>query len=541
MTAYLSPHSHHHHQLRTCSNKENTPSASSSSVFGLTDIDAISTSLQTSLSGVTPASSSSRPKKANGLGIGRAPKFIYRKHSSKPYNRERVSSIQRAKKNANRLPSSSSKCQKPKKGVKPRPTPLKLRDRILEREEETRKMKVIDRVRLDRWRKSVWRPCSTILSEGLDLRFKLERPPIPPILSVNDRYCGEIPIDYILSRLTPMLPSISTITLAYRPYSTVPHPDPTIPKGSTLPLGIPEIIHGNKSHWAERTKLREPDMVLAVYQRGAEGETGKMLIPVLSTVFASQCAFWPNLTHQIAPPSKSCSLPQPSSSSSSASSSANTGYNRRTKSEAAVSQALPAIIESSEDGSGAENDTETDDTDSSNTSWSSVSTSNDEAHPSGLPIPTPVKDHYGFLHLPIVPFPIPSKDTFDIIHRLLHHPHRSIIPDLLNLPDEKCKNLESITRELRELPVQQLMERVQNIHGVWQNICCLGIGNLGTWKQLCEAWSCALGIITGHAILNKNIPPQQIDLTKKTPRSLTERIAWEWVRDERARMEFESM
>ncbi|WWC61398.1 uncharacterized protein I303_103981 [Kwoniella dejecticola CBS 10117] len=549
MATYLSPHSRHH-QLRTYSNKENAPSPALS-VFELTDIDAISTSLQTSLSGVTPGSSSSRPKKANGLGIGRAPKFTYRKHSSKPYNRDRVSSVQRAKKNVNRLPSSANP-QKSKRGLRNRPTPLNLRERRAERnEEETSRMKITDRVRLDRWRKSVWKPSmARFKQDQLKLPFELPAPQIPPI-SIQDRYLANIPIDYIQARLRPMLPSIATVTLAYRPYSTVPHPDPTVPKGLTLPLAIPEIMNGDKSHWAARLKGREPDMVLAVHQKGA-AEKEKMLVPVLSTVFAAQCAHWPGLTHQISTTTPSePSTSSSSSSSSVASASSVAGYYRRTQSEAAVSQSLPAIIESSEDGSeietetasdterdpdsNSDTETEMDGSESSNTSWSS------ESEDDQLAIPPPVKDHMGFLHLPIVPFPLPSSATFGIIHRNLHHPSRSIVPDLLNLPEDQSSALESIVDVLRESPVQQLMEKIEIMHGVWNNLVCLGISDEKTWKELGQAWSCVLGIITGHAILNLDIPPEQIDGTKSTPKTLTEKIAWEWVREERAKMDTEGI
>ncbi|WVW83388.1 hypothetical protein I302_105407 [Kwoniella bestiolae CBS 10118] len=497
MTTYLSPH-----QYRTFSNKEITPSASVSptpSVFDLTDIDAISTSLQTSLSGVTP---SSKSKKPSGLGIGRAPKFTYRKHATKPYGRERISSIQRAKSKINRLPSSSN--NKPKKGLKARPTPLKLKSQDIERargEEESKKMGVMDRVRLDRWRKSIWKPKPEDGVQGqVRVPLMLPYPKFPAVPPVDNDELRNVPIGYILDKLTPVLPSISTITLAYRPYATIPHPDPSVQPISTLPLAIPEVLGGNKPHWAEKVRGREPDMVLGIMKKGAEGEKdkSKMIVPVMSLVFTTQCAYWPKLTN-------------PPSSSSQASSS-----NYRTPSEAAVSTALPAIIESPESS---------DEEETSNTSWSSDS---DDDEPS---LPAPITDTKGFLHLPIVPLPLPSPETFALIHRHLHHPHRPFIPDLLSLPDT-CTTREKVVGELGELSVQQLMVKLEVLQGVWQNLCCLGVGRLSTWRQLGEAWACVVGIIAGNGMLLRDAQQQEGKV-----RSAAEEVAWDWVRKERQRVQ----
>ncbi|WWD01684.1 hypothetical protein V866_008630 [Kwoniella sp. B9012] len=510
MTTYLSPH----HQYRTFSNKENTPSASPApSVFELTDIDAISTSLQTSLSGVTP---SSKSKKALGLGIGRAPKFTYRKHASKPYGRERISSIQRAKSKINRLPSSSSTGinTKSKKGLKGLPTPLKLksqereRERAKREEEESKKLSVMDRVRLERWRKSIWKPGKKVQGQ-VRVPLMLPYPRFPPVPSIDTDDLRDIPIGYILDRLTPILPSISTITLAYRPYATIPHPDPSVQPTSTLPLAIPEVFGGSKPHWADKAKGREPDMVLGIMKKGAESEKGKMIVPVMSLVFATQCAYWPKLT-------------TPPTTSSQVSSSSSIKY--RTPSEGAVSTALPAIFESSESS-----DTSDEEEDgSSNTSWSSESEENDT--PS---IPSPVVDTKGFLHLPIVPLPLPSPETFGLIHRHLHHPHRPFIPDLLSLPDN-CTTREKVVEKLGEMPVQQLMTKLEILQGVWQNLCCLGVGRLSTWRQLGEAWACVVGIIAGNGMLLRDVPEENGKDGKQ--RSAAEEVAWEWVRKERQKI-----
>ncbi|WRT66908.1 uncharacterized protein IL334_003873 [Kwoniella shivajii] len=542
MTTYLSAapqQQHPHRQLRTFSNKENSPSPS---VFELTDIDAISTSLQTSLSGVT-SSLRSKKSSAPGLGIGRAPKFTYRKHSSKPYGR--VSSIQRAKKHLNRTTSSSSttttnnntKSKPPKRGLKSRPKPipshLQIQQNPLKPHDEDKKLSVMDRVRLDRWRKSIWRPNVQILNQTQDqghnqdqqhqcqpqvrVPLMLPYPRFPPVSNIDNDDLRDIPIQYILDRLTPMLPSISTITLAYRPYATIQHPDPTIQAGSTLALAIPEIIDGSKPHWRQKARGREPDMVLGVMKKGAESENGKMVIPVMSTVFASQCAYWPRLT---TPPSAS------SSSTPSSSFTAPSVAPTQTQSEAAVSAILPAILETSECVTSCESDK----------SWSSDSESdsdndNDNERPQ---IPSPKIDDQGFLHLPIIPLPLPSPETFNLIHRHLHHPNRPLIPDLLSLPDT-CTSRKNIVDALSELTVQQLMSKLEILQGVWQNLCCLGIGRLGTWKQLGEAWACTVGIIAGNGMLLRGTEDQSKDGNghRSKVRTAAEEVAWEWVKRER--------
>jgi hypothetical protein len=44
------------------------------------------------------------------------------------------------------------------------------------------------------------------------------------------------------------------------------------------------------------------------------------------------------------------------------------------------------------------------------------------------------------------------------------------------------------------------MGKLEVIHGVWQNLCALGVASDATWAQLGEAWGCVVGVIAGRAM-----------------------------------------
>lgn len=159
MATYLDP--------RVSSNKENSPPSS----IALNDIDAISLSLRTSLSGVTPPPK----KKIVALGLGRAPKFTYRRHSNKPYNRS--TSITRAKKAAVK-----SKSVRPKAAIKKsktRPPPLKL---VQGPDVESAKL-----ARLERLRRAVWHPPAPVPGQ-VKVPLKLPYPRFPSFEYIDNEY-----------------------------------------------------------------------------------------------------------------------------------------------------------------------------------------------------------------------------------------------------------------------------------------------------------------------------------------------------------------
>lgn len=301
--------------------------------------------------------------------------------------------------------------------------------------------------------------------------------------------------------MVPLLPSIATITLAYQPYASIPHPDSKILRDTTLAFAIPEVVDGRKPHWAAKARGREPDLALAVAYKSGEGSNGNTVVAVNSLAFATQCAYWPRLLTTSIP------IPTPK---------------RPTPSASAVSTSLPAIVETEENVSDASF--------SSSSSWSD---SDSEVEFIDLPrLPRPVKDDKGFLHLPLVELPIPSPSTFPIIHRHLHHPSRALLPDLLGLP-EHYTTRSQVLDAISGLSVQQLMDKLTTLQGVWQNLCSLGIGRLGTWRQLGEAWACVVGVIAGQGLLIAGQEEAEVQRTGR--KTAAEDVAWEWVRREKAK------
>lgn len=306
-------------------------------------------------------------------------------------------------------------------------------------------------------------------------------------------------MQYIFDRLVPFLPAIATINLAYRIYASISHPDPKLLNKATFAFAIPEVVDGSKSHWAEKARGREPDLALAVVGITGEGSKGNMVVAVNSLVFAVQCAYWPRLMTTSIP----ISAPK-----------------RPAPSESTVSASLPDIVEPEEG-------------DSDTSISSSYPDDNSEVEFVDLPrLPRPVKDDKGFLHLPLVRLPIPSPSTFPIIHRHLHHPSRALIPDLLGLP-EHCTTRPQTLDAISGLSVQQLMDKLTTLHGVWQNLCSLGFGRLESWAQLGEAWVCVVGVIAGHGLL---VAGQEEAAMQRTGRkTAAEDVAWEWVRRQKAK------
>ncbi|TYJ52560.1 hypothetical protein B9479_006850, partial [Cryptococcus floricola] len=492
-------------------NKENTS-------FALTDIDAISLSLRSSLSAV-----SVRPKKhlQGTIGIGRAPKHTSypRRYvsSTKPYARGRNTSVTRAKlasasSSSSSSTSSSGKVQRRVKAKPPkaRPPPLKLDDAAYD-------LKVMQ----ERVKKARYDPASRDVGQ-VRMPLKLPFPQIPPIEHVDQEGLVDVPVDYILNKLLPLLPSISTITLAYKPYPQIPHPPPPSPSSSsssssstrTLALAIPEIMDGRKPDWQAKTRGREPNMCLAIRQRAGEATAGDMVIAVNSLVFASQCSYWNRLI-------SASRLPSSTSTAPSTRTSAATGSKQATPSETAVSAALPAISE--EEGSS--------DSDESESEAEDDSDEYETLEPA--PLPPVTKDPLGFLHLPIIPILLPSPPTFHLIHRLLHHPALPCLPSFLGLPDHASRH--EMLGKLGEMGVGELMGKAAVLQGVWKNLCALGIARAGVWRQLGEAWSFVTGIIAGHGLLVGGQVRRGGEQggggagAGAGAKSGAEEVAWEWV------------
>ncbi|WVQ78091.1 hypothetical protein IAT38_000172 [Cryptococcus sp. DSM 104549] len=506
------------HRPRYFSNKENTPT------IALTDIDAISTSLRsshTSLSGAAPSHSSvsaasataggsasaGGKRKTTMLGIGRAPKFAVKRY--KPYGR--VSSITRAKKAA----AGAGSAQAAKASRKAKAAGIKIEVKAPVETPKQAEERIKSEQRLEMWRKSVWRPEGGAQAGAVKVPLMLPYPSFPPVENVDMNGLRDVPVQYVREKLFPLLPSISTMTLAFRQFTNVSHPSPnTVPRGSTIPFAIPQVFDGTKPHWADKARGREPDIALQIVQRGHQREEGKpLIIPVMSVVFASQCAYWPKLTqpdHPAGPAGMARILAEA----------------EKIKEEEEVSRGLPAIGEEEDDEAWASG--------GSGGSWSDTDSSDGDSVMSldtPSPLPVPVKDARGFLYIPLVHLPVPSPRTFALIHRHLHHPARPLLPDLLNLPLE-CTTRPLVLEAIADLPVHELMEKLEVLQGVWQNLCCLGMGRVGTWRQLGEAWACVVGVIGGHGLMLQGVEEKP----RGEKQTAAEDVAWEWAQMQKAKM-----
>lgn len=186
--------------------------------------------------------------------------------------------------------------------------------------------------------------------------------------------------------------------------------------------------------------------------------------------YASQCSNWHTLTHQ----SRALSvIPSPTKASSSAS---------------ARPEPLSPIMEVSESFQESEDEDAL-----ANTSFeSSTSTGSSITAYSHSSSSTAACEPPSTVRLPTITIRLPSPSTFVLVHQHLHLPDRSFVPALLDLPRDRCAPAD-IVAALSKLDGKALMATVERIHGVWSNVCALGIGRASTWRDMSEAWGSAMG------------------------------------------------
>ncbi|WVO12720.1 hypothetical protein L204_100328 [Cryptococcus depauperatus] len=313
---------------------------------------------------------------------------------------------------------------------------------------------------------------------------KLPYPSIPQVRVVHYKSCRDVPVEHMMDRLAPVLPAIASNTMAYRPYTSVVHPNSSIRPNSTFAVAIPEIPDGKKTQ-SEKEAL-EPDLLLIITGLNRRRTGSDQMVAVNSLVFSTQCAFWPKYTTFDSAPFGTCS---------------------------------PT----------AEFSSFADEADHKSVSGSSVasecSLQMDPVH--SVKLPAPYKDKHGFLHIPVILIPLPSPKAFSIIHWHLHQPSLPLLPKLLGLP-ESYNTPSLVVDAISSLTVQGLMEKVALLQAVWQNLCCLGIARAETWRPLAEAWACVVGVIAGNGIL--------LDRTEQKwmTASAAEGVAWEYIKRQRA-------
>ena len=47
------------------------------------------------------------------------------------------------------------------------------------------------------------------------------------------------------------------------------------------------------------------------------------------------------------------------------------------------------------------------------------------------------------------------------------------------------------------MDLDDLTKRLKGVHGIWRNLCALGMGDSGVWGQMGLAWGCLVGAMAG--------------------------------------------
>lgn len=77
--------------------------------------------------------------------------------------------------------------------------------------------------------------------------------------------------------------------------------------------------------------------------------------------------------------------------------------------------------------------------------------------------------------LPVQRLSLPSPLTFPLLHTALYHKSPWLINALLGPDVSKQTN-------------RELLETLGRIHGLWSNVCALGVQGEGVWEAMGTAW-----------------------------------------------------
>lgn len=47
--------------------------------------------------------------------------------------------------------------------------------------------------------------------------------------------------------------------------------------------------------------------------------------------------------------------------------------------------------------------------------------------------------------------------------------------------------------------MEDLMQKLEHMHGFWSNLCALGIHGEASWKGLDEAWGLVVGVVAARS------------------------------------------
>ncbi|KAL7422176.1 hypothetical protein Q5752_002821 [Cryptotrichosporon argae] len=413
----------------------------------------------------SPSPSSSRKPRVAGLG----PTPRRREHAPKPYTRPprqhahaRSTSVQRAKK-ASLSPSPAPPSLPPTrdaadKRAKRRPPPIN--------------------TRLPAARPAPG-PAEPRRTARIPLRIPM--PSFPPIADVGVEIGSSvIPAKYVAAKLAPHLYNLLLVSSLFRPYPSIAPPSSPAPLRSsaalnTLPrarphsiaFAIPQVINGSDPKLPQRTAGLEPDVCLAISQRG-KPELGCKLVPTTNIVYASKCAYWPG-------------VPAPASI---------------VERETDLGASTLSVIAEEEDVKSDIDAKPAVTAPSSPVTPKSASYSSPSSQPPSSPSSAAIVDG-PYRHLPVATLDLPSSATFTILHTHLHLPSRPLALTLLGLEREvsPSETRDGIAARLQGKSTPELMALLERIHGVWQNVCALGISSEATWAGMGEAWGCVVGVL----------------------------------------------
>ncbi|KAL7413160.1 hypothetical protein BDY24DRAFT_351995 [Mrakia frigida] len=101
--------------------------------------------------------------------------------------------------------------------------------------------------------------------------------------------------------------------------------------------------------------------------------------------------------------------------------------------------------------------------------------------------------------LPIISITLPSPGTLPTLNTYLYTQRPDILlSTLLALPSQAgtSRTRADLTNQLASvLNVPELMQRISLVHGVWGNVCALGVADALLWKALDTSWEILVGAV----------------------------------------------
>ncbi|ORY25745.1 hypothetical protein BCR39DRAFT_590023 [Naematelia encephala] len=495
----------------------------------------------TSSSASTTANSLLKPRVG---GIGIAPKRRLHHQVNKPYNR--VASVQRAKEKANKGPKRRPvplSLQLSGTGtIQASPQSKYSGSKHHQQQQQDQQQQQQNRhSERSTPATSASRPETSGGGITIPLALPLiDIPPVRPVLTEDGEY---IPADYTVAKLLPEMNRLYIASALYRPFTTSSSGETTfgtledgrVTLPFALPLGISDKARANCHD-------HEPDVCLYITRNG-QG-VGRA-IPVNEMVYRSQCSYWKG-TGDFEDEQETSSV---SVNSDISTDTVSLSTIREEDDDGSESRSIDD--NDPESRSTDDNDPEprsTDDGDNSrsakfrssarftddkpnyrsahnkvNSDSHSTHDRSDSTHDNS--------DSKYHLDLALIHLPLPSPETFNVIHHHLHFPLIPFYSNLLDLPppspshsspspshssptlySSTSPDLRSTTTsparpstqtirgsstptttttyqaKLRTLSQPELLLRLERIHGVWRNLCALGMGRKKTWTQVAEAW-----------------------------------------------------